>query len=74
MFLSEECPAGLLSTSADFAMAYIVVAAMTDVLAIPVGSSCNTTVLLSIRFWTAPVASVVHVMGRQFYGQGREVC
>ena len=72
-FLSEECPAGLLSTSADFDMAYIVVAAMIDMLANPVCSSCNTIMLLCIRFWTAPVASVVHVTGRQLYGQSREV-
>ena len=72
--LSEECPAGLLSTSADFAMAYIVVAAMTDMLPNLVCSSCNTIVLLCIRFWTAPVVSVIHVISRQFYGQSHEVC
>ena len=43
-FLSEGCPAGLLSTSADFAKAYIVVAEMTDMLANIVCSSCNIVV------------------------------
>ena len=74
LFLSDECPAGRLSTSAAFAMAYIVVAVMRDMLAQPVCSSCNTIVLLCIRFWTALVASVVRVVGHQFYGQSHEVC
>ena len=43
-------------------------------LANPVCSSCNTIVLLCIRFWTSPVVSVVHVIGRQFYDQSRDFC
>ena len=68
------CIAGLLWASAVFAMAHIVLTAMTDMLANLVFSSCNITVLLGTRFWIAPVASVVHVRDRLFYGQSREVC